>query len=496
MAEAVGAFLAIDAGSSGTRVTLVSTEGRTLASAAEAATSDRPGDGADFTPGRLWRQVVGLVHEAHPADFRILGIGVTSQLGVVLVDKNASVVDEVLLWSDARGTQEAHELDHDLGELRGLVGRRISAELTASRVRWWNRHRPAALAAARWVLSLKDFLVMRLTRVVATDETHASYTGWFDVRARRYSQELIDRTGVDASLLPPVRPAAQAAGGLDPQVATLLGLREGIPVAVGAPDGTVGALGAGAVSPGVTVNVAGTTDVLVSVIDDPRWDPSQRAVLNAHAISGRWVLGGPTGMTGGAVEWVSRLLGYKSASEAFETLGAEAMDLPAGAGGISFNPALSGSRLPAWQGNERGMFAGLAACHSPAHVLRAAYEGSAFVALESIEALRAAGASIEEVVMVGGTARRSELVRLRSQLWRLPVRVLDGIDATTIGAAMLAGVAAGTFADTAAAARALVPTGELVRGEGDGDVESAYRRWQAIARMARAVATEPQSSVQ
>lgn len=491
----IRALLAIDAGSSRTRVTLLSTRGRTLASVAAAAApppAGRPRGGeAVLAGGELWRQVAQLVRELPTDGVEVAGIGVAAQLGVVLVDERGAAVDEALLWPDGRAAREADELMRRIGPLRDLIGRPVSAELPASKALWWARHRPEAVAAARWLLPVKDFLTMQLTGESVTDETHASYSGWFDVAARAYSDELVERSGVDARLLPPVRGAAEAAGALRAAAAGALGLPSGIPVAVGAPDGTAGALGAGAVAPGATVDVAGTTDVLLSVVGEPRWDSEQRAVLNAYALPGRWVLGGPTGMTGGAVEWVARLLGFASASDAFERLATEAMALPPGAGGVRFDPALSGSRFPLWDGAERGMLAGLAPHHTPAHVLRAAHEGAAFVVLEGIDAVRAAGAAVEEVTIVGGVARRPELVRLRGELWDLPVRAAADGEATTIGTAMLAGIAAGVFADADSAGAALVAPAEPVAapgGAGHDGIARAREDWRATVAAARSLA--------
>ena len=492
MGGASGALLAIDAGSSSTRVTLLSTDGRTLASAAAPPPSRRPRAGEAVLSGEeLWEQVAGLVRELGADTAGVAGVGVAAQLGVVAVDELGRPVADALLWPDGRARREAQELDGRVGALRALLGRPVSAEMPACKAMWWARNRPEALARARWVLSLKDFLVMRLTGAAVIDETHASYTGWFDVAARTYHDELVRVSGVDRRLLPPVRGATDVAGTVLPDVAERLGLPAGAPVAVGAPDGTLGALGAGAVAPGVTVDVAGTTDVLLSVVGAPRWDPQQRAALNAYALPGCWVLGGPTGLTGGAVEWVASLLGFASASEAFERLGEAAMALPVGAGGVSFDPALSGSRFPTWDGAERGMLAGLEPHHGRAHVLRAAHEGAAFVVLEGIEAVRRAGAAVDEVVVVGGIARRPELVRLRSELWGVPVRVVAGAEATTVGAAMLAGIAAGAYADAPAAAAALAPppaalaAGDGRNGHDAAAVARARRRWAATSTAAR-----------
>ncbi|WP_283135230.1 xylulokinase [Rhizohabitans arisaemae] len=489
-----GALLAVDAGSSRTRVTLLSVNGRTLASRSAPTPSSRDLDGTAVLSGEsLWNQVAELVRGLRPREFDVVGIGVAAQLGVVLADESGNAVEDVLLWPDGRAAGHVRELERRLGPYGALLGRPVSAELPACKLMWWAGERPDALGAARWVLSLKDFLVLRLTGAAVTDETHASYTGWFDVAARAYSAELVRRAGVAPALLPPVRSAHEPAGTLSAAAAERLGLAEGTCVAVGGPDGSVGALGAGAVRPGVTVDVAGTTDVLLSVVGEPRWTPPARTVLNAFVLPGHWVLGGPTGMTGGAVDWVSRLLGFGSAADAFDRLGGEAMALPVGCDGVGFNPALSGSRLPTWDSAERGMLSGLGQHHSAAHVFRAAHEGAAFTVLEGIDALRAAGATVDEIVIVGGIAKQPELVRLRSELWGVPVRVLAGEEATTVGAAMLAGIASGLFRDAAHAADALVsPAVTTPRGDAHpADVARARLRWQATADSARVLGSPP-----
>ena len=487
-AVTVPALLAIDAGSSRTRVTLLSAKGEALAVTAAKTPSLIDGPGAVLSAEALWQQVVRLVRQVRPADCDLAGIAVAAQLGAVLVDESGAALSDALLWPDRRAAAHVGELKQRLGAAANGLGRPVSAELPACKVLWWAEHAPDALERARWVLSLKDYLVMRLTGVAVTDETHASYTGLFDVAAREYGDDIVCRSGIDRSVLPPVRGAAAPAGELVASAAGELGVTPGVCVAVGCPDGTAGALGAGAVGPGVTVDVAGTTDVLLSVVNQPRWHRGGGAILNAYALAGQWAVGGPTGMTGGALEWVSRLLGFESAAEAFARLGAEVLALPVGADGLSFDPALSGSRFPAWNSAESGVITGLHSHHSAAHLLRAAHEGAAFSVGEGIDALRSAGYRVDEVVIVGGVATQPQLVRMRSELWAVPVRVLDGgQEATTVGTAMLAGLACGVFSDAEHAAGAMVAqsvridTGDTRRDE----VSAARKRWHHAAAFAR-----------
>ncbi|MBB4663854.1 FGGY family carbohydrate kinase [Conexibacter arvalis] len=478
---ATPAVIAVDAGSSRLRVSLVALEdGAVLASE---AVPTRSADG-ELDADAAWRDLVGLLGVLDRAGADVQALGVAAQLGTVLVDERGVPVRPAMLWGDVRAVAEARELEELLDdELRAAIGRRPTAELPVAKLRRLAVREPEALARARWALSFKDALVHRLTGRAVSDAAHASYSGLFDVRARAWAPAVAAAAGVDPALLPPTAPGAAVAGGLDAEVARATGLAAGLPVAVGGPDGTLGALGAGAARAGVTVDVAGTTDVLLHTLDRPLADPARAVVLNAHVVEGLWTVGGPTGPTGGAVEWTARLLGYDDAAAAHAALGAAA-EAVAPAAAPLFVTSLAGSRFPTWRTEDTGLLAGMRFEHGPAHVLRAAQEGAAQTVGAGIDALRELGVEIGEVVVVGGAAARPATLQLRSDAWGLPVVGLANREATTVGAAMLAAVAAGRFATLAQAADALVRRAgrHTPRPETAAACEAARLRWRDVQR--------------
>lgn len=447
------AVVAVDAGSSRLRVSLVALDdGLVLQSGARPT----PSAGGELDIGALWSDLIEIVAALDLRGARVMGIGVAAQLGMVIVDDSGRALRPAMLWDDVRAVAEAERLAHALrAEAPSTSGRRITAELPIAKLAWLAAHEPATIGRAARMLSLKDALVQRLTGRAVTDETHASYSGLFNVAARAWSPELAAAADVDGRLLPPALPGTAAVGPLAPEAARQLGLGERTPVAVGGPDGTLGVVGAGGVREGVTVDVAGTTDVLLHTTDRPVPDPAATAVLNAHVVPGLWTTGGPTGLTGGAIEWTAQLLGFATAKDAHEALGPVADALP-GAGGLTFRTSLSGTRFPTWDTAQVGAIAGLRPEHGPAHLLRAAQEGAVFTVAEGLDAIRALGLGVEEVVVVGGAAARPAGLQLRSDAWNAPVVSLANAEATTIGAALLAGVAGGAFDDAEAGARALV----------------------------------------
>ena len=478
--------LAIDVGTSAVRVSAVSPSGEALASERVAGLPAAvDGTTAVLDPDVLWSGLaapIGRLLTRSPAP---IAVGLACQVGTVLVDERLRPVLPALLWQDRRATAETDELDRRLGGLAAAVaGRRPAPELWAARLLWVARHEPAAWARTRWVLSLKDYLVARFTGAVGTDATSASYSLLFDVRRRAWSPELAAAAGVPLDRLPVVLAADEMAGRVSTAVAKDVGLPPGLPVAVGGPDGSVAALGAGAVRAGVTVDVAGTTDVLVHVASAPLVDDSRRSVLNAYLLPGLWTVGGPTGLTGGAIPWLAGVLGFPSVEAAYAALGAAAAQLPPGADGVTFHPTLSGERFPTWDTAASGSIAGLRPGHGPAHLLRAAEEGAAFVAREGLAAVEALGVEVGDVRVAGGVTRQPAAMQLRADAWGRPVLGVDA-EATTIGAAMLASACAGIHRGIAAAAEQMVRLGApLAPAATDAAAwDLAFRRWLSARRV-------------
>lgn len=476
------ALLAFDVGSTSTRVAAIGLDGSFLRTAARPTPIERPRSGWEqLDPGRVWDLLVELCAELELGEVRIRAVGVSALLSTAFFDAGGVSLAPALLWSDARGREAVEGAGGLLAATTLRIARRpLTGELLGPRLGWLAEHEPAAARCLARVGSLKDALIARLTGALSTDATHASYTGLFDVAAGQWSEKLIEAWGVDPAVLPEVRPATASAGGLADGAAQILGLPEGIAVAVGGPDGTVGALGAGAAQPAVAVDTAGTTDVIVRLVDDPLADPGGATVLNAFALDGLWGIGGPTGVTGGAVDWISRLLGYASVAAAFTALGDEVEAIGPGAGGVCFRTELSGERFPGWSTVAAGAIVSLRPEHGPAHLLRAAREGAAFAVAEGLEVLTAAGAGVEEMIVAGGLARDERALQMRADVCGVPVLASSNPEVTTLGAAMLAGLAGSAFASPAEAVAALAPP--LRRIEPDPDSVRRYREARQLWR--------------
>lgn len=464
-------------------------QGNVLDEASRPTATESPFAGAaELDCEALWRDLAATTSAIRMDGLEVVALGATAQLGTIFVDESGDALQKAMLWADTRAQAEAQECEQAFGEAAyALSGRRIAPELAAPRLLWLRRQRPDIFKRLRRIASTKDFVVEKLTGEAVTDETHASYTGLFDVEKRSWSADLMRRAKCDSAMFAPVRPAIAKAGVLTESAATQLGLPPGISVAVGAPDGTAGTIGAGAIRPGITVDVAGTTDVLLHCLGRPVRDPERRLILNAHAAAGTWAAGGPTGFTGGALSWALNLLGLRGSAECQKALRESLSAVAPGCDGLVFCTSLTGSRFPHWNASERGSLIGIEPGHGPLHVLRAAQEGAAFVVVDAIEAIRRCGAEVSEVVTVGGLAADQAAMQLRADVLNVRVVRLTTEEASSVGTAMLSGVCADVYPTLDAAAKVFVKVRDtLDPGPAAVELRRARARWREAHRLQEA----------
>jgi xylulokinase len=475
-----GVFVGIDLGTSGCRAIAFATDGSRVRSAEAPSSILYEADGsATVDPEATWRTVCALLPQI-VNDQTTLAVGVCAHLAFLGIDAAGRPTTPAFLWSDRRASEEAERLAATLGaDAYGIGRRRVTPEVLAAKILWVAHRRPGIVARTRRWLSLKDFVVARLTGETITDPTHASYTLLFDVEDRTWSSQLLAGAGIDAATLPPVREATELAGLVTEKAAAAAGLSAGTPVAVGAPDGTAGAVGAGAVREGVTVDVAGSTDVIFRTTRAPAAGSRDDVVVNAFAVPGLWAVGGPTGLTGGAIHWLAQLLGYGSTSELYADLGPALRLVPPGCDGISFRTALTGERFPGWDARAAGMIAGVRPEHGRAHLLRAAEEGAAFLVGDGLDAMVAAAGPIRTVIVTGGVSGRPEALQTRADAWGRIVETVREPDASALGASLFGAVAARSFPSMQEAAASMVHPGArfVPSGSNVKALAAARQRW-------------------
>lgn len=478
----------IDCGTSQIRALVFAPDGTVVArAAAPTPTLTRGPDMAELDAETVWQTTLAVLRQAVTATPRpqaIRSIGVTSigESGVLL-GQDGQPLAPIIAWYDTRTKVELEQLLLEVGfeKLQRITGLCPDPTFTLLKLLWLRTHEPEAFAAARHWLMVGDYLAWRLCGERATDYSMASRTLLLDIERCAWSAELLEASAIPPALLPPLVASGTPLGRLRPEVALMTGLPSDCIVGMGGHDHVCGILAAGADRPSVVLDCVGSAEAL-SVVREapladagPGWDGFNQGVIRVDRPL-YYVFGGlPTAAT--AVEWFRAL--HSGAGHA--DLIAEAEAAPRGSEGVLFLPHLRLGSPPFPDPVGRGAFIGLSASTSRGIMFRALLEG---MALDSANILKTmlrhlGGNPPEQILAIGGSTRNQLLMRLKATFFGAPVTVLDLPDATSLGAALLGGVAAGLFADMAEAQARLSVPSRVVLPDADWD-EAALTERQMI----------------
>ncbi len=378
----------------------------------------------------------------------------TAMHSLLAVDDAGKPITAALIWSDNRAKQEATVLKKEHGALYKTIGVPIHPMLPLCKLAWFGQHQPRLLKrASRW-LSLKEYLWWKLTDRYEIDYAMAAATGMFDSHKAAWHPAALKLAGVNTDQLSePVNtthivPYAALPGQLVP------GLAPGTLLVIGASDGCLANLGAGAVEPGITTITIGTSGAVRRTSVRPIRDTQSRLFsypLYKHEnqtsvaqpnvtgtdLSDWYVVGGPTNNGANVLEWVSE----KMTQQDVPTVLAQAATIPPGSDGLLFLPYLQGERAPLWDATARGSYRNLDWQHTQAHMVRAALEGVMFN-LRQIELLLARHAGPTRVIHAnGGFAQSTFWVQMMADVFGVPVRLNVSNESGAIGAVLLARLA-------------------------------------------------------
>lgn len=445
-------ILSHDLGTTGDKATLVDADARVVAAVTVRYGVDfGHGGKAEQDADAWWRALCEatrlLLEQVPSATVDVVSFS-GQMMGAVLLDDAGDPVRPAIIWADTRATRQAQDLVDRIGMAEGyaITGHRLNPTYSLAKVMWVRDTEPEVFARTRHVLLAKDYMVYRLTGVLATDPSDASSTNAFDQRSGAWSTDILAAAGVDPGLLPEVVPSTHVAGGVSAEGAAASGLPVGTPVVMGGGDGPMAALGCGIVdaSSGAYASL-GSSSWVSFASDAPLLDPQMRTMTFNHVVPGRYVPTATMQAGGASLQWIVDVLS-PDRPDRFERLLDAAAGVEASAEGLFFLPYLLGERSPYWDPRARAVFAGLAMHHERSHLVRAVLEGVAFNLYTGLGAFLDTGAAIDRMRVVGGAARSPGFVSILSDVWDVPVVPVTLVDeATSLGAAVVGGVGVGIF---------------------------------------------------
>lgn len=456
-------FLGVDLGTSSVKLLLMDEKGKVIQTVSKEYPVYYPRAGwAEQNPEDWWTATREGIQEILAASgiagANVQSIGLSGQMhGLVLLDKDNSVLMPALLWCDQRTQDECDYITAKLGpDLSKYTGNKALTGFTAPKVLWVKRNRPEVYEQIAHVLLPKDYIRFKLTGEYASEVSDASGTLFFDVANRCWSLEMLELLGLSKEVLPKCYESFEVTGKITKEAAELTHLGSGIPVVGGGGDQAAGAVGTGIVSAGMVSVALGTSGVVFACQEEYAVDDENRLHAFCHS-NGKWhVMGVMLAAASCLKWWVEEVCQLDDSG--FVLLLEEAQKVAPGSEGLIFLPYLMGERTPYSDPNARGTFIGLSMVHSRAHMTRAILEGVSFGLRDSLEIIREQNLPTTVVRVSGGGANSLVWRQMLADIFGLRVEVVNSVDGPAFGAAILAAVGVGAFDNVEDACNRIVGT--------------------------------------
>ncbi|MGE5607092.1 MAG: xylulokinase [Bacteroidota bacterium] len=451
-------LLGIDQGTSGCKMTAFDFNGQIVASVTEEYPTyyGQPGfveQDADEWWNAICHGIQSLVHHQGLKPEEIAAIGVDGASWTCLpVDHNGDPLRRAMIWLDRRAEKQAVWMCKTLGEeyLVGLSGNPVDPAYIVPKMLWVRENEPEIYHRAAKFLQSNAFIAYKLTGEYSQDYSQGYGFHFFNIAKGSWDEGAAEKMCISLDLIGPIRHCHDIVGTVTPSDASESGLVAGIPVVAGGLDAACCTLGAGVVKPGQTQEQGGQAGGMSILIDRPLIH--SKLILGYHVIPDLWLLQGGTVGGGGTLKWFNQELGHyeqqvgKDVDKSpFEVMSDEAAGVMPGSNGLIFLPYMAGERSPIWDSNARGVFFGLSYDKTRAHLIRAMMEGVSFSLHHNLKTAEEANATVNELISVGGSANSRVWTQIKADITGKPIHVPFSDHATTLGAALLAGVGAGIY---------------------------------------------------
>jgi glycerol kinase len=454
-------LLALDQGTSSSRSIVFDRQGQIVAMSQREFRQIYPQPGwVEHDPKEIWESQLATAKEALGkagiTAQQIASIGITNQRETTVVwnRKTGEPVHNAIVWQDRRAEPTCASLrERGLeGLFREKTGLIIDAYFSGTKLKWIFDHVSGAReAAARGDLAfgtIDSWLMWHLTggQVHATDVSNASRTLLLNVRSNTWDEDLLKILDIPREVLPAVHPSSHVYGH---SRAELLGAS--VPIGGVAGDQQSALFGQACFQAGLAKNTYGTGCFML-MHTGAQFQTSTNGLITTSAAQPttrpEFALEGSVFIAGAVVQWLRDGLRAIKGSGEVQNLAETVPD----SGGVMFVPAFTGLGAPYWNAEARGAIVGLTRGSTVAHIARAALESIAFqsaalLSAMSRDAVAAGGSPVSELRVDGGACVNNLLMQFQADLLGIPVVRPQVIETTALGAAYLAGLSSGVYAN-------------------------------------------------
>ena len=464
-------LIGIDIGTSATKTVLFDEEGRVVASASQEYPLYQPHNGWAEQDPHDWRDAAletlrRVMDESGAGPEDVKGIGLSGQMhGLVMLDEKGEVIRRSIIWCDQRTGAEVEDMLAIMPRERWIE---VTANppltgWTAAKILWVRKNEPENYARCRHILLPKDYIRYVLTGVFAAEVSDASGMQLLDVPGRCWSEEVLEKLDINPEYLGKLYESCEVTGTILPEIAARTGLSEKTVVVGGAGDNAAAAVGTGVVEDGKAFTTIGTSGVVFAHSSQVTIDPKGRVHTCCCAVPGAWHVMGVTQAAGLSLQWFRNNFcqdyieaAKRQGIDAYDLINMDVAAIPAGSERLIYLPYLMGERTPHLDPDCRGVFFGLSAIHTRAHMLRAVMEGVSYSLCDCNDILKEMGVHVSQMMACGGGGRSPVWRQMLADLYDCQVKTVHQSEGPALGAAILAGVGCGLYESVESACRRLI----------------------------------------
>ena len=464
-------LIGIDIGTSATKTVLFDEEGRVAASASQEYPLYQPHNGWAEQDPHDWRDAAletlrRVMDESGAGPEDVKGIGLSGQMhGLVMLDEKGEVIRRSIIWCDQRTGAEVEDMLAIMPRERWIE---VTANppltgWTAAKILWVRKNEPENYARCRHILLPKDYIRYVLTGVFAAEVSDASGMQLLDMPGRCWSEEVLEKLDINPEYLGKLYESCEVTGTILPEIAARTGLSEKTVVVGGAGDNAAAAVGTGVVEDGKAFTTIGTSGVVFAHSSQVTIDPKGRVHTCCCAVPGAWHVIGVAQAAGLSLQWFRNNFcqdyieaAKRQGIDAYDLINMDVAAIPAGSERLIYLPYLMGERTPHLDPDCRGVFFGLSAIHTRAHMLRAVMEGVSYSLCDCNDILKEMGVHVSQMMACGGGGRSPVWRQMLADLYDCQVKTVHQSEGPALGAAILAGVGCGLYESVESACRRLI----------------------------------------
>jgi len=497
--------MGLDVGTTGVKAMAFTPVGKVLARAYREYPELYPKPGwVEMNPEQIWRATREVIREValktkedpvQAFSLSTLGEAVTP------LGKDGKPLCNSITSVDKRSIEETRWLEETLGReyLFQTTGMPAHPCYTMSKLLWIKNHKPDIFEKTWKFLLYEDFILYRLGIDPAIDYSLAARTMAFDIHTKTWSNEILQKSGIDKSLLARVLPSGEVVGKINPGIAKQLGLSVDTVAVLGGHDQPVSALGAGIIEEGTATDTCGTVEC-VTCISNKLSFPGSRLTYNyptyPHVIEDRFVTIAYFYTAGALLKWYRDNFAYeekkiaeREKKDIYEVITQQTEDKPSS---LLLLPHFMGSGTPWLDPSSKGALVGLTLETKSKDIIKAILDSVGYELRINLEFLEKSGIKVDVLHAIGGGAKSEKWLQIKADITGKRFISLEIPDAGCVGAAILAGKATGVYSSFEEAIGKLIKYQKIFspQEEKKKKYEKKYRTYKKLYPSLREINSE------